>query len=148
LLRISTIVIPLPHRFDMRRIGKFAVVALLLSAGCYHATIDTGLTPSTVQIEKHWASGWIYGLVPPSTIETAAKCPSGVAKVETQLSFANQLVDFLTLGIYTPMDVTVTCAQRGTSSLPVIQAGSDKAAAFEQAIKTSSEGHSPVLVKY
>lgn len=31
--------------------------------------------------------------------------------VETQLSFPNQLVSFLTGGIYTPMTITVTCAQ-------------------------------------
>ena len=43
--------------------------------------------------------------MPPSTIETAQKCPNGVAKVETQQSFGNQLVGFLTLGIYTPMDI-------------------------------------------
>jgi hypothetical protein len=132
----------------MRALKIITVGAVLVSAGCYHATIDTGRTPSTVTIEKHWASGWIYGLVPPSTIETAQKCPSGVAKVETQLSFANQLVNFLTLGIYTPMDVKVTCAQGGTSSLPVIQAGQDKVAAFENAAQLSSEEHTPVLVKY
>jgi hypothetical protein len=67
-----------------------------------HATIDTRATPSTQVISKEWAAGWIYGLVPPSTVETAAKCPNGVAKVETQLSVLNQLVSLLTLYIYTP----------------------------------------------
>jgi Bor protein len=52
----------------------------------------------------------VFGLVPPSTVETAAKCPNGVAKVETQLSFLNQLVSVLTLSIYTPMTIEVTCA--------------------------------------
>jgi hypothetical protein len=132
----------------MSRMKFVAVAVLFVSAGCYHATIDTGRTPSTVKIEKHWASGWIYGLVPPSTVETAQKCPSGVAKVETQLSFANQLVNFLTFGIYTPMDITVTCAQGGTSSLPVINAGSDKVSALESAVLMSQEEHTPVLVKY
>lgn len=56
-------------------------------------TIDTGLTPSTVVVEKAWASGWIYGLVPPSTLETKSKCPSGAAKVETQHSFLDTLVE-------------------------------------------------------
>jgi hypothetical protein len=79
--------------------------------GCYRATIDTGVKPSNVVIEKRWASGWIFGLVPPSTVETAAKCPSGVAKVETKLSFVNQLVSFVTLSIYTPMKIRVTCAE-------------------------------------
>jgi hypothetical protein len=86
------------------------VVACVLSLGCYHATVETGATPSPEVIDKSFASGWIYGLVPPSTISTAAKCPNGPAKVETKLSFVNQLVSFLTLGIYTPMQITVTCA--------------------------------------
>ncbi len=33
--------------------------------------------------------------------------------VETELSFVNQLVSFLTLNIYTPMHIKVTCAAAG-----------------------------------
>jgi len=93
----------------MRRISLSLAMVFLL-ASCYHATITTGLRPSTVTIEKKWASGWIYGLVPPAAVETMEQCPAGVARVDTQLSFANQLVNFLTLGIYTPMEIVVTCA--------------------------------------
>lgn len=50
-------------------------------------------------------------LLPPSMVSTAERCPNGVAKVETQQSFVNQLVGFLTLGIYTPMQIKVTCAR-------------------------------------
>lgn len=96
----------------MRRITRMVLLVLLLNAAaCYHANIETGATPSTQTVEKKWASGWIYGLVPPSTVATSEKCPNGVSKVETQLSFANQLVSILTLGIYTPMDIRATCAQ-------------------------------------
>jgi hypothetical protein len=94
-----------------RTLRTTALALLLCSAGCYHATVQTGATPSTQTVEKKWASGWIFGLVPPSTTGTGAQCPNGVAKVETQLSFGNQLVSFLTLGIYTPMDIRATCAQ-------------------------------------
>jgi hypothetical protein len=90
---------------------------ILSAAACYHAVIETGLTPSTQVIDKPWASGWIYGLVPPSPVATMSKCPNGVAKVETQLSFVNQLVNIITLGIYTPMAIKVTCAQRGRASI-------------------------------
>ena len=95
------------------RMTRVALLILLLTSatGCYHATIQTGAAPSTQTVEKQWASGWIYGLVPPSTMETQEKCANGVSKVETQLSFANQLVSILTLGIYTPMDIRVSCAQ-------------------------------------
>jgi hypothetical protein len=88
-----------------------------LLMACWHATVETGLAPSTVVIDKSWASSWIYGLVPPKTIETASRCPDGVAKVETELTFLNQVVHILTLGIYTPMRIRVTCAQgSGTSA--------------------------------
>ena len=86
------------------------------SVGCYHAKITTGRTPGTVVVNKPFASGWIYGLVPPSTVEAASECPDGVAIVETELSFVNQLVSFLTLGIFTPMHIKVTCAASGSAS--------------------------------
>ena len=97
----------------MRSMRLLLAPALVAAAGaCYHATVETGATPSNVTVEKAWASGWIYGLVPPSTVETASKCPNGAARIETQVSFANQLVNFLTLGIYSPMEIKVTLRGR------------------------------------
>ena len=93
-----------------RSIRGLGVVSILLLGGCYHATVETGATPSTVVIDQSFASSWIYGLVPPKLVSTTSKCPSGVAKVETQHTFVNQLVGLLTLGIYTPMQIRVTCA--------------------------------------
>ena len=83
---------------------------LLLSAGCYHASIESGMKPGNDKIEKEWASGFAWGLVGPDPIEAQSKCTSGVSKVETEHSFLNSLVQILTLGIYTPMHLTVTCA--------------------------------------
>jgi Bor protein len=97
-------------------IRSLCAASLFALGGCYHATVETGATPSTVVIDKSFASSWIYGLVPPSTVSTGEKCPDGVAKVETQHTFLNQLVGFLTLGIYTPMQIRVTCAARGSAS--------------------------------
>ena len=91
-------------------------VLAITSVGCYHAKVTTGRVPSTIVIEKTFASGWIYGLVPPSTIEAASECPDGVAIIETELSFVNQLVSFLTFGIYSPMHIKVTCATPGSTS--------------------------------
>jgi hypothetical protein len=97
-------------------IRALCVASLFTLGACYHATVETGATPSTVVIDKPFASAWIYGLVPPSTVSTAERCPDGVAKIETQHTFVNQLVGFLTLGIYTPMQIRVTCAARGSAS--------------------------------
>jgi hypothetical protein len=66
-----------------RLIRGLCAASLVALGGCYHATVETGATPSTVVVDKSFASSWIYGLVPPSIVSTAAKCPDGVAKVET-----------------------------------------------------------------
>lgn len=109
----------------MRMLKRLRAVAVALPflSGCYHATIETGAPASAEVISKSFASGWIYGLVPPATVETATKCPNGVSKVETKLSFLNQLVSGLTLGIYTPMSIKVTCA--------ALRSGTDDAAASD-----------------
>lgn len=101
----------------LARMRPYIVVAVFCALpACYHATIDTGRTPSAQTVEKSFAASWIYGLVPPSAVETASRCPNGVSRVETQLSFVNQLVAFLTLYIYTPMSIKVTCAAGGETS--------------------------------
>jgi hypothetical protein len=128
---------------------------LLLSAGCYHATITTGLPLSNEVITKPFASCWIYGLIPPSTVETAAKCPHGVAKVETQLSFVNSLVGMITAGIYTPMTITVTCAESAKmgandgSEMLMVKGSSqaDVRDAFAEAAERSMETGHPVYVQ-
>lgn len=95
----------------MRDLGSVVTtIAVLVLSGCYHATIDTGLTPSLQTIERPWAHGFLYGLVPPSIVETQQRCPTGVARVETRLSFLNQVANILTFRIYTPMSIKVTCA--------------------------------------
>lgn len=131
-----------------------AVVAL---SGCYHATIETGLPPGNQTLEKPWASGWVFGLVPPSTVETASRCPNGVARVETHLSFVNQLVALITGYIYTPMTIRVTCAGPGTSmeeaerSQLMIKDGAnleEKQRAIRDAAELSAREGQPVLIKF
>jgi Bor protein len=91
---------------------------LLLSAGCYHASIESGRKPGNDKIEKDWAAGWAWGLVGPEPIQAHSSCTSGLSKVETEHSFLNGLVGALTLGIYTPMHLTVTCASGATAEVP------------------------------
>ncbi len=106
----------------MKRLPAAAALlgVLLVATGCYHATIDTGKPPAPETIERPWATSLIYGLVPPPVVETAARCPNGVSRVETQLSFLNQLVAWLTFGIYTPMSIKVTCAAAGSEDQAVM----------------------------
>lgn len=138
--------------------GALIVVALLfVLPGCYHATIDTGLNPGTEVIHQKFASCWIYGLVPPKTVMATEKCQHGVALVETQYSFLNWLVGAVTFGIYTPMEIKVTCASAGGAELPMSPAdicvGSTATpdeirAAFMKAADMAVAEDRPVLVEY
>ncbi len=123
----------------------FALV--LVSAGCFHATIETGRPASSTVSDKGWAHGFLWGLVPPSTVETAQKCPSGVAKVETQQSFLNLLANLITSGLYSPMQITVTCASGGTADSRTIRAknGAEREALVDAASIALNRG-TPVFV--
>jgi hypothetical protein len=92
------------------RFVMLGVLVALATTACYKATVNTGLAPSGQTVENQWAHSFIAGLIPPSTVETASRCPNGVAQVETQHSFLNMLVTSLTWGLYSPMTITVQCA--------------------------------------
>ena len=135
-------------------------LALLLAglaplAGCYHAVIDTGKpSTGTVTIDQDWATGWAWGLVPPDKVDSASKCPAGVSRVETQLSFLNGLVGVVTLGIYTPMQINVTCAMAGNAAAPTrsidVKGASAEArqAAMDQAARMAADTGQPVAVRF
>ena len=128
-----------------------AVVAAFALTGCYHAVINTGRPESTDIITIKWANGFIYGLVPPPVVETASRCTNGVAKVETQHSFLNMLAQFVTFGLYTPMQIDVTCAARGTASAESVikvEQGRTMAQAVAQAVQLSAEKDAPVYVQF
>ncbi len=92
------------------KIASLFIIATLFLSGCYHARVTTGAEMSAHVVENTFASGFIFGLVPPNVVNVASECTNGVAQVETRLSFVNMLVANLTMGIYTPMHIKVTCA--------------------------------------
>jgi hypothetical protein len=77
--------------------------------------MTTGKEPSNTVVEKGWASSFIYGLVP-ARVDVSNECPNGIASAERTFTFPNMLVNTLTLGIYLPQSVTVTCAAEGSMS--------------------------------
>ena len=136
------------------RLSGILVTGALALTGCYHAVVDTGRAPSGQVVENEWAHGFVYGLVPPSTVEVAQECPNGVAKVETQLSFLNQVASALTFGIYTPMTVSVQCAGaanalRGAELRVAAGASIEEArAVMVEAAQASAAGEAPVFVRF
>ncbi len=93
-----------------RRAIAIALLAVF-AAGCYRTTVITGLPESDTKIDLPWQKSWVFGLVPPDTINSKAKCPNGVAKVMVEHSFLNGLVSGLTYQIFTPIHPVVTCAK-------------------------------------
>lgn len=133
---------------------SIAVSALLLSA-CFHQVVQTGRTPGTTVVERPWTATWLWGLVAADEISVVAQCPNGVATIETQQSFLNGLVGGLTLGIYTPQEVKITCAT-GSAALPrgrhidIAHDApiADRVAAIHQAIALAVETHQAIQVRY
>jgi len=72
--------------------------------------VQTGSAPAGDVVEKQFVATWLWGLVPSQEVDVRKQCPRGVATVETEQSFVNGLVSGLTLGIYTPQHVKITCA--------------------------------------
>jgi len=102
------------------RFARFPLVgaALLLTAlsttGCYKATFMSN--PNVVKGAEHdeWTDFFIFGLVGTEEFNVKDFCPDGnVAQVRTGGNFGTAIVGGLTLGIYAPRKVYVTCAATG-----------------------------------
>lgn len=139
----------------MRTQRLLLAATLLLTLGCYHQVVQTGLSPGSKVVDKPMVATWIYGLVPAQELDMRSECPGGVAVVTTEQSFMNGLLGVVTLGIYTPVHVTVTCAS-GTASLPAhareVDASRAPAAlqreALGRAIREALESHQPVVYRF
>ncbi len=94
-------------------IRRAIALALLVTSvvGCYRTTVITGLPESDQKIDLPWQKSFVFGLVPPDTINSKAKCANGVAKVMVEHSFLNSLVAGLTWNLFTPIHPVVTCAK-------------------------------------
>ncbi|HUF27949.1 MAG TPA: hypothetical protein VMM18_13315 [Gemmatimonadaceae bacterium] len=94
----------------MRLTPILTLLLVLQSAGCYYAVIDTGRPQSIRTVEEAWAPAYVGGMVAPRLRAIVERCPHGAARVEAHRSAGNLLVTALTLGVYAPTTVRVTCA--------------------------------------
>jgi hypothetical protein len=140
----------------MRRRWLPVAFLVLSSAACFHQVVTTGRSPGPTVVEKEWVSTWLWGLVAADPIDTRPSCPTGVAIVTTETSFMNGLLSALTLGIWTPQHVTITCAS-GTALLPpgakefripVDASADERAEILTRAVEQSSETHTAVLLRF
>lgn len=140
---------------NRKRWSSLALVAVF-GAGCFHQVVQTGNPAGSTVVDKAFVPGWLFGLVPNTPVDVRRECPMGVAVVETETSFVNGLVGAITIGIFTPQHVRITCASRSASlpagmrqlTIPVDATKEIEAALVQQAIETSAETHAPVALRY
>ncbi len=138
------------------RLRRLAVAAILATSACYHQIVNTGQPAGTTTIHKEWVSTWFWGLVAADPIDVSKECPSGLAVVETQMSFMNGLGTVVTLGIWSPRDVSVTCASRaaalprGAKEFAIAPSATleERIAIVNEAIATSGELGAPVVLRF
>jgi Bor protein len=96
----------------MTGLGRAALLAVLLcAAGCYKATFIRDSNAVKGIEHDQWLDYWIIGAVGEQDIDVRRFCPDGrVAQVVTGGNFATGLVQIVTIGIYAPRKVYVTCA--------------------------------------
>ena len=91
-----------------------ATALALLITGCAQQTFTVQNKPAAVApketITHHF---FVSGIGQKKTVDAAKICggAENVVKTETQQTFVNGLLGFITLGIYTPLEARVYCSQ-------------------------------------
>jgi hypothetical protein len=94
-----------------RWFSSCAVGCLALTAGCYKATFYRDPQVTSGDRHEEWTNFYVFGLVGSEVIDIRRYCaPATVATVRTGANFGTGFVSVITLGIYTPHKVYVTCA--------------------------------------
>lgn len=85
-------------------------VGMFFASGCFRTTAIIPTYPTAIAETKTlWTNGFFWGSVG-DTVDTGAVCDGRpVTRVTTDRSFGNALVSWVTLGIYTPSRMRVTC---------------------------------------
>ena len=90
-----------------------ATALALLITGCAQQTFTVQNKPAAVAQRNHHHHFFVSGIGQKKTVDAAKICggAENVVKTETQQTFVNGLLGFITLGIYTPLEARVYCSQ-------------------------------------
>ena len=94
-----------------------ATALALLITGCAQQTFTVQNKPAVAPKETITHHFFVSGIGQKKTVDAAKICggAENVVKTETQQTFVNGLLGFITLGIYTPLEARVYCSQYCTS---------------------------------
>ena len=132
------------------------LLAVIAVTGCYHSILTTDLPPSTEMHREPYKAAFIWGLVP-ARVDASKYCEGRRwARVETQYNVLNAVIGIITAGIFTPMDIRVTCAAAGAMNMPSgekLQLGAaateeERSKALALAIALARESGKAIYVAY
>ena len=90
--------------------GLFGAVVLSASlSGCYNLKYYDSTVPGPGQSHKVWVHSFVAGLVTAGELDFAAECPKGVYKMQSNHSPVVVLLTVVTVGIYSPVNIVLTC---------------------------------------
>jgi hypothetical protein len=96
----------------LRRLALASLAALAL-AGCHVVKYDTG-RPASPRVVTIPVNFFVWGLVGKPVVDLDAACPEGVARWQNQATFGDAFIDVITIGLWSPRTVTLTCAEGRT----------------------------------
>ena len=93
------------------KLGGAAILASMLGAtGCYKATfVENPQAAKSKPTRDEWTNHYVFGLVGDEEYDTREWCPNGTAAVRTGGNAGTTTLTILTLGIYAPRKVYMTC---------------------------------------
>ena len=132
----------------MRR--AFALLLSVISITSAQAQDSTSIS-ARVTAAKQWATTFVYGVVPAAVAQAAAECQDGLAKVRRGQTPANTLVSIVSLGMFNPITILVTCAlpsEKPAIDVPADATLDERRNALADAVDESLKTHRPVVVRY
>jgi hypothetical protein len=92
--------------------GLAGLLLALTLPGCFKATFEDARSPEPAETSVAYRSYYLVGVVGSGEVDVRDYCRSGRARrVRTESNFGTMVISVLTLGIYTPRVVTITCAR-------------------------------------
>jgi hypothetical protein len=82
-------------------------------SGCYTAKMNYSEHAEAEKGEVHRMRQhtFIGGFLSPGQTDLTGVCPTGIQEVKTQVTGSGLLIRWVTLGIWIPVRITVTCAE-------------------------------------
>jgi hypothetical protein len=125
----------------------FSVMSITSAASAQDSTSMS----ARVTAAKQWATTFVYGVVPATVAEAAARCQDGLAKVRRGETPANTLVSIVTLGMFNPITILVTCGtpkDKPAIDVPADATLDERRNALADAVDESLKTHHWVVVRY